>query len=354
MPDTMTAPSSTGLADARARAVDLLRDNDAYLSLSLSDQRDVYNALVAEYVDKGRPPATNGNGSIARSMATDSGKDMGYKGYDPAFKGDTQAFTELVQSVDFPKFVADLLKAVFDANLTVMKQQTDSYIKLMKECTKSVGDFTKTVKDDDTFGALVEKHSDKYNLSNDRQPDGTSKLSLTTPDGSKADLEDAEVKKDIVAAKIDMAKEHRAALREVLLMGVTRLVVERGEVEAAVDFSVKATRDSKSHHEDQNVNVTNVSTGFGGGLVGLFGGASSNIESTNTNIQVNTADKKAGDDLSAALHGKVNIKFKTDYFQLDHFADMYAEGGVAGKPAEGAAGGGKPGGGELAGAGGGR
>ena len=75
-------------------------------------------------------PKKKAKHGLATSMATDSGKDMGYKGYDPGFGGDTQAFfNELVESVDFlVKFVADLLKAVFDANLTVMKQQTDSYI----------------------------------------------------------------------------------------------------------------------------------------------------------------------------------------------------------------------------------
>ncbi len=50
---------------------------------------------------------------------------------------------------------------------------------------------------------------------------------------------------------------------------------------------------------------------------------------TNTNIQVNTSDKKATDDLSATLKGKVKIEFTTDYFKLDNFASMYADGGVA-------------------------
>jgi hypothetical protein len=331
---------------ARAYARRVCSQSESFPGLRFEDQQSVYKSLVQEYIDKRTPARGPGNGSpsaYARSMATDSGKDMGYKGYDPGFQGDTQAFNDLVESVDFPKFVADLLKAVFDANLTVMKQQTDSYIKLMKECTKSAADFIKQIKDDDTFGALVEKHSDRYNLANERQPDGTTKLNLTTPDGDKVDLEDAEVKKDIVEAKLNMAKEHRAALREVLLMGVTRLVVDKGLVEAGVDFSIKANRQSAAHHEDQNVNVTNLQTGFGGGLGSLFGGPSASLDMTNTNIQVNTSDKKASDDLSATLHGKVSIQFKTDYFKLDNFANMYADGGVAAlKPAAGGPGGGLP------------
>lgn len=312
---------------ARSKARDLLGSSGAFHALPLNDQKSIYLSLVQEYIDTEM--------GLSKSMATDSGKDMGYKGYDPGFTGDTRAFKELVDSVDFPKFVADLLKAVFDANLTVMKQQTDAYIKLMKEASKSTGDFIKQVKDDDisVLAKLAESNSNKYNLSNEKQPDGSTKLVLTNPEGEKKDAEDAEVKKDLFETKLKMAQEHRAALREILLMGVTRLVVEKGEVEASVDFSIKATRESKAHHEDQNVNVTNVSMQYESPFGGLFGGAGGSMESTNTNIQINTSDKKATDDLSATLHGKVNIKFKTDYFKLDNFANMYGAGGVAALPA---------------------
>ncbi len=332
MNETTTMLSSEEYAKNRARkqVVDVLSQSQAYQGLPLSDQQALYFSMMDECIQKERdklglesPP------KVARSLATDSGGDMGYKGYDPGFQGDTGAFKDLVDSVDFPKFVADLLKAVFDANLTVMKQQTDSYIKLMKEATKSSADFIKQIKDDDTFAKLAESRSDKYNVTTEKQPDGSMKLALTDPQGEKADLEDAEVKAHVLEAKINMAKEHRAALREVLLMGVTRLVVEKGEVEAGVDFTIHANRESKAHHEDQNVNVANLQTGFGGGLGSLFGGPSASLDVTNTNIQINTSDKKATDDLSANLHGKVNIKFKTDYFKLDNFANMYADGGVA-------------------------
>ncbi len=328
---------------ARQQAVDVLSGCAAYHTMSVPDQQSIYFSLVDQYADQHKKKLGLSSGqSLSGQMATDSGADMGYKGYDPSFKGDTQAFTELVDSVDFPKFVADLLKAVFDANLTVMKQQTDSYIKLMKEATKSTADFLKQVKDDDTFAKLAESHSDKYNVTTEKAADGSNKLALTTPDGEKVDVEDAEVKRAILDAKINMAKEHRAALREVLLMGVTRLVVNKGVIEASVDFSVTANRASKAHHEDQNVNVTSAQTGFGGGLGSLFGGPSATIDTTNTNIQVNTSDKATDDTLAAKLHGKVNIEFKTDYFKLDNFANMYSDGGTAALKPQGAGGAGQP------------
>jgi hypothetical protein len=321
---------------ARRNVVAVLTPLAAYHALSLAEQQSLYLALVDEEIRK----REGGNG-LARPMATDSGKEMGYKGYDPGFTGDTRAFNELVDSVDFPQFVGDLLKAVFDANLKVMKQQTDSYIKLMKEATKSTADFIKKIGDDESFARLAETRADQYNVIADKQPDGTSKLALTNPNGDKMDPEEADVKRHILEAKINMAKEHRAALREVLLMGVTRLVVNKGLIEAGVEFSVRATRASGASHQDQNINTTNVETGFGGGLGALLGGPSASVSVQNTNIQVNTSDKKATDDLSATLKGLVRIEFKTDYFKLDNFAQMYADGGVralapGGQPAGGA------------------
>jgi hypothetical protein len=314
---------------ARSKAMEVLAPSVVFQNMTLADQKSIYLSLVQEYIDK-----ENG---LSESMATDSGKEMGYKGYDPSFGGDTKAFTELVDSVDFPKFVADLLKAVFDANLKVMKQQTDSYIKLMKEATKSTADFIKKVKDEESFAKLAESRSDKYNVTTEKNADGSSKLALTNPEGDKVDPEDSEVKRHILEAKINMAKEHRAALREVLLMGVTRLVVEKGEIEAGVEFSVKASRESKAHHDDQNVNIVNAEASWD------MWGASASLSVQNTNIQINTSDKKATDDLSATLKGKVNIKFKTDYFKLDNFANMYADGGVAALKPAGAGAPGAPG-----------
>jgi hypothetical protein len=319
-------PSEPQIKDrARATAREVLSGSDVFKTMSLDDQKSIYLSLVQDQMAK-----EMSRYGLSRPMATDSGEQMGYKGYDPGFGGDTKAFNELVDSVDFPKFVADLLKAVFDANISVMKSQTDSYIKLMKEATKSTADFIKKVGDEESFAKLAETRGQQYNVSSEKQSDGSSKLMLTNPEGDKVDPEDSEVKRHILEAKINMAKEHRAALREVLLMGVTRLVVEKGEIEAGVEFSIKANRESKAHHDDQNINTTSVNLEYGGGLMGaIFGGPSGSVNMTNTNIQVNTSDKKATDDLSATLKGRVKIIFKTDYFKLDNFANMYADGGVA-------------------------
>ncbi|WP_051574929.1 hypothetical protein [Mycobacterium sp. URHB0044] len=326
----IVSPDGEILAQARANAKRTLGDSGMFHSLSVPDQQSVYLHTVAQEVDR--------LGGLSATMATDSGKEMGFKGYDPGFQGSTQAFNELVDSVDFPQFVGDLLKAVFNANLKVMKEQTDAYIKLMKECTKSTADFIKKINDDDTFAKLAESKGDQYNVVLEDSPDGGKKLALTNPQGDKVDTEDSEVKRAILEAKINMAKEHRAALREVLLMGVTRLVVDKGTIEAGVEFMITANRKSTAMHSDTNINTVALQMEYDPPLFGLFGGPSGSMSMTNTNIQVNTSQKEATDTLSAKLTGKVNIQFKTDYFKLDNFATMYADGGVKALPAPGPAG----------------
>lgn len=305
---------------ARTMAKEVLSLSESFLSMPMEEQRSIYNDLVNENIKK---LAVQSGYSMPMAAQKGPGADMGFKDFDPGFDASVDAFEDLVDSVDFPKFVRDLMMAVFQGNLEVMKKQTDNYIKLMKEATKSVADFVKKVGDDESFAYLAESKGDQFNLSMDGD-----KLTLTTPEGEPVNMDDNEVKAKIMEAKIAMAKEHRAALREVILMGVTRLVVERGEIEAGVEFNIKAKRTSDKTHRDQNINTVNAQFAYDPPFGGIFGGPSGSVSVTNTNIQINTSNKKAEDEMTAKLMGKVKIIFKTDYFKLDNFASMYADGGV--------------------------
>jgi len=68
-------------------------------------------------------PKPNGNGkAFARPFATDTGGEMGYQGYDPGFQGDTKR-SRAGRLRRLPEVRRDLLKAVFDANLKVMRRR---------------------------------------------------------------------------------------------------------------------------------------------------------------------------------------------------------------------------------------
>src|SRR4030095_13326980 len=69
---------------------------------------------------------------------------------------------EFVENVDFPKFVRDLLKGVFDANLQVTIQQMEAYQKLLKTATKSVAEFANAIDHTAAFGYLAESDTTDF------------------------------------------------------------------------------------------------------------------------------------------------------------------------------------------------
>ncbi|MFN8570859.1 MAG: hypothetical protein U0132_02310 [Gemmatimonadaceae bacterium] len=345
-------------AVARARAQDVLAQIPQFHEMSWGDKLSLYKSLVEENV---RAMSTPGNGGVSGAMATankasDLIDDKRHENRRIDQAG--QLAGEFVENVDFPKFVRDLLKGVFDANLQVTLQQMESYQKLLKTATKSVAEFANAIDNTTAFGYLAENNSDEFSIDfDDKEPDkdGKPKTVLTTKDGEPVDIGDNKVKAKIMDAKIAMAKEQRALLRETILMGITRLVVERGKVKASVLFDIKAgeqiQKADKAAMKEAHSSGTSIRAS--GGLIGsVFGGpAGGHTRSdSKTQISISSAKSTATTSLEAKLAGEVEIIFKSDYFALDNFAKMYsgvtpadrqAVGGDAGAP--GVAPGGNPG-----------
>ena len=326
---------------ARTRARQILARNDTFKRLPVAEQRDMYERVVGEQLAKIQHESDGGlaeaavfnpmnlipRGGGGTPMAS---KMIDDKRHERGFEEGVDAFEDLVDSVDFPAFVRDLLKAVFDANITVMKAQTDDYIRLMKEATTGLAKFIKEVGDDDARAYAAENNPTDLDILVEEDGEGGEKIALTNPQGDK--IEGDEEAAILADAKIKMAQEHRHALREMILMGVTRLVVERGEIEAEVNFEFKGTRDLQKSDKaiDKKDTLTQGSMGYGGGLLGsILGGPKHSLTHTEKRTQFSVASTKSTseDELKAKLRGYVNIKFKTDYFKLDNFAQMYGPPG---------------------------
>lgn len=242
-----------------------------------------------------------------------------------------------IDEVDFPGFVKDLLKGVFDANLEVTLAQMESYQKLLKAATQSVSKFINAIDDAASFGYLAENNSEEFGLgfSDEENEDGSRKLQLTDKNGEPVDLGDNQVKAKIMDAKIQMAKEQRAMLRETILMGITRLVVEKGNVKASVLFDIKATEQVQKSDKAalQELKSSSHSVSASGGLLGsIFGGpkGGSTSSTRKSKISVSSAKSVASTELAAKVAGSVDITFKSDYFKLDNFAALYQGGNDGG------------------------
>ena len=219
-----------------------------------------------------------------------------------------QLAADFIQDVDFPGFVRDLIHGVFRANIEVMHEQTNDFIRIMKMATQSLAQFVNKIDDTSTFAYLVDKEPDKFSFQLPPIPDDDEEAAaqpqqpvLTDKQGQPLDLGDNMVKAKIMDAKIAMAQEQRALLREVLLMGITRLVVEEGNINAAVVFDIKAKENIVRTGQQVNERVTTSGGNFGGSFFGLFGGGRSSTE-RKTEITVSSAKGTANTELAAENH----------------------------------------------------
>jgi hypothetical protein len=342
----MSTIETSTLDRARAETQEALRKSRSFLDLSRPEQEAVYLSLVQ---DRARELA-NGSTSLAMAAPAASYIDPNrYRNQRIDQLGDIAQ--DFVQAVDFPKFVRDLLKGVFDANLDVTIKQMETYGNLLKLATSTVARFINQIDNTAAFGYLAENKPDDFSidfsdLDEDKTPDNPQGMVLTDKEGNKLDLGDNEVKAKIMEAKIAMAKEQRALLREMILMGITRLVVEKGNVKAGVIFDFKATEkiDLRDKAAVKEARSAGGSISASGGLLGsIFGGPRgghswSHQEAT---ITVSSAKGQQDTSLAAKLTGSVDITFRSDFFALDNFATMYGpitrEGAPAGTPAPGTA-----------------
>jgi hypothetical protein len=324
---------------ARAQTRELLKESEQFLKMPPPEQQALYRHMYeASYNQLARK-----NGLIARQTATDP---MDPENFDnDRIEQAGQLGADFIQDVDFPGFVRDLIHGVFRANIEVMHEQTNDFLRVMKMATQSLAQFVNKIDDTSTFAYLVDQEPDRFSLQLPPVPDDGEGAAqpqqpvLTDKQGEPLDLGDNMVKAKIMDAKIAMAKEQRALLREVVLMGITRLVVEEGNINAAVVFDIKAKENIVRTGQRANERVTTSGGNFGGSFLGLFGGGRSSSE-RRTEITVSSAKGTANTDLAAKITGSVSIKFKTDYFKLDNFAQMY--GPVTGQSTPAAPGGPAP------------
>lgn len=86
--------------------------------------------------------------------------------------------------MDFPDFVKDLLKGVFDANMNVTLKQIKTYQDLLNTATQAISKFVNAIDDTAAFGYLAENSVDKFNIDfgddddDDREADRTPLMCL--------------------------------------------------------------------------------------------------------------------------------------------------------------------------------
>jgi hypothetical protein len=244
-------------------------------------------------------------------------------------------FSDLVKSVDFPKFVSGLIEGVFTSIVRSSIKQMQAFQQMLEGIAKSVDQFAKETISDQTAREYL-KNAYPRALDLKVGDDGASQLALKdgVEDGDlpnlKADLgmtdeasfDDKESEAKIVfEAQRKLAKQRQQHLATMVLMGINRIVVTDGEIKASVMFDVKGkdsvTRDRFSSSTDSRQRTDASSSG---------GGWFDDDSSSSTETRVSTAytDEKEHSaseiEAKAKLSGSVTVKFKSETFPLERFA----------------------------------
>jgi hypothetical protein len=330
---------------ARTKTRELLAQSQSFLAMDRSEQMALYKDLVdAHYNDLAEAQGLATEMAVAGDLINKDRHQNDRLGR----AGQTTAdiLSDTVRKVNFPGFVSDLLNGVFDANLNANIKQMKAFQDLLKSASQSLSVFVNSIKDDDAMYRLAELDS-KYKVKMEKirarggarggmggdapatanpgaaagTPDATvPKPVLIDQSGKKVNINDSSIQAKILDAKLAMAKERRTMLRETILMGVSRLVVEKGTIRAEVKFRIDAS-ESTTNEDTANANETN-SFGFGYGG-GIFGGPSFSFNHSESKITVASSESQLDTSSSTEMTGFVEIQFKSDYFKLDNFRETF-------------------------------
>ena len=277
-----------------------------------------------------------------------------------------------MQRVDFPAFVGGLIDGVFNAIVNASIKQMEAYADLVKNVAKSVDQYMKdNVTENNARDYLIERYPDALELDIEgdapkvkvrrgaddaNAPDYSGDLGM--PEKLDSVDDDTVEEKLVPAARRRIAMDRQQMLATMVMMGVNRLVVTNGSIEASCLFELNTTdavkrryaRKTTSDWHDKQTSASGAwgsSSASSSGFLGLGtkrrrnnAWYAHNTDESSANFSVTTnrsEDSEAKVQMHARLAGKVNVQFKSDYFPMERMIDALQVNQVRAKTPEGAA-----------------
>jgi hypothetical protein len=232
-----------------------------------------------------------------------------------------------LNAIDFPSFVASLIQGTFQAIVDASIQQMEAYAELLKNAATTVDAFSS---DNVTDGMARDYLADRYDGVFERDTAGSRpQLKVAAGAGSSAlpsffadmgissadDLDQATVEEKVVPATRRMLAEQRQqTLATMVLMGINRIVISDGEISAKLQFHIDAS-ESTSMKFDQTKQSGMTMSGTAGRNPFAAQGIMVNTASLNAQSAIN---------VRADLVGNVVVRFRSETFPLERFADSAA------------------------------
>jgi hypothetical protein len=256
----------------------------------------------------------------------------------------------MVKEIDFPAFVSSLIEGTFHAIVKSSIEQMKAYADMVKSVATSLNDFKdQNTTDNQARDSLVQRYPQHFQINvTDGQPsvglkDGADDLPV--PDFQRdlgmsediSSLDDDTIEQKLVpAARDDLARGRQQLLATIILMGINRIVVTDGKINAKLKFQFSAreqqqqTASAYDYVKTGNVYAsqgTYQNTGGSGGSDGSYqqGSQQGNYQSSVTpDVRVTSEiDQSSVGALQASgqIMGEVNINFKSDVFPLEKMVD---------------------------------
>jgi hypothetical protein len=291
-----------------------------------------------------------------------------------------------LQGVNFPNFVSSLIEGVFHSIVKSSIEQMHAYADLVANVAKTLNQFRdENVTDNQGRDFLIQQFPDTFKLDVDTGEDGSSQPRVRIKDGADEQaalkkvnslpieggpltgLDDDTVEEKLVpAARTQLATSRQQLLATMVLMGINRIVVTDGRIQAKVlfDFSAKDNfkfqRSATKFDYGDQYTTTGAgqyeSSSEGGSRTHSDTGGSSpsheddqrdasyyskgQYQTTSTPVVklVSASQSTSTGDLStkATLSGLVEVNFKSETFPLEKMADSFQIGQIqnAAKPGQ--------------------
>ena len=233
-----------------------------------------------------------------------------------------------LNAIDFPSFVASLIQGTFKAIVDASIQQMTAYAELLANVAKTVDQFMNdNVTDGQVKDYLVDEHPDVFTKDTSGgtpvlKVNQNGKAPLQLPSflqdlGFQApqDISNDDVDNVIVPqTKRSLADQRQQTLATMVLMGINRVVVDDGEILAKLMFHIDASETTSLKFDQTKTTLGNMAQTAG------------NSQFTAQGLMVNTTSLNAQSDINvrADLTGQVSVKFRSETFPLERFADSAA------------------------------
>ena len=340
--------------EVRGQVRALLERSPAFLAMSHPERREFASSMVrvasalADQPAAGGQSGQGGQGGEKSDPVDDlkgrlaqKQKLVGDEFHAGATREGVEQFGELVKKVDFPAFVSGLVNGVFKAVVDASMEQMRAYGELLSACAKSVDEFARdNITDAMARDNVKSRFPSSVSVATDANGGSRLKL-LPDADGtdlakaygvSNVDLDDPDSEMKLLAsAKLELGRQRQQLLTTMVLLGINRIVVTDGRINAKVVFDMRADdtakRRAKAQMDDEQKSASSAGAAaawspWGGG--GAYANTSQSHVATVESSVDDTSTARA--EVKAQLTGEVQLRFKSETFPLEKMVDT---GGMA-------------------------